>query len=217
MLIEVFADFACPWCYIGRRRLARACALRPDLPVRIVWQPFQLNPELPPEGVDRQLYLRAKFVDPDRVRSMQAALEESGCKEGIAFAFDRIRRVPNTLTAHRLMRFAARFEREDALAEQLFATYFEQGENISERDVLVVLAASVGLDPAQTADFLDSGAERETVASADELSRQGGISGVPYFVFDRRYALAGAQEPVAFIPLFDALATADAEMLVSPA
>ena len=217
MLIEVFADFACPWCFIGRRRLARACAMRPDLPVRIVWQPFQLNPELPPAGVDRQLYLRAKFVDPERVRSMQTALEESGRKEGIAFAFERIRRVPNTLAAHRLMRFAARRQKEDGLAERLFSAYFENGKDIGDRSVLVWAAEAVGLEPQEASVFLASDAEYQSVASADEVSRQGGISGVPYFVFDRRYALAGAQEPVAFLPLFDALASADADMLASPA
>jgi predicted DsbA family dithiol-disulfide isomerase len=217
MLIEVFADFACPWCFIGRRRLARACSLRPDLPVKIVWQPFQLNPELPVDGVDRQLYLRAKFAEPERMRSMQAALEESGRKEGIGFAFDRIRRVPNTLSAHRLMRFAARAQKEDQLAEGLFSAYFEQGENIGDREVLVACADAAGLDPAAARDFLASDAERDAVASADELSRQGGISGVPYFIFDRRYALAGAQEPAAFVPLFDALAAGEAEMLASPA
>lgn len=216
MLIEIFADFACPWCFIGRRRLARACAMRPDLPVRIVWQPFQLNPELPPSGVDRQLYLRAKFVDPERVRSMQAALQESGRKEGIGFAFERIRRVPNTLAAHRLMRFAAEFRKEDALAERLFSAYFEQGDDIGGLAVLAASAEAVGLDSAAAAKFLAGDGECESVSSADELSRQSGISGVPYFVFDRRYALAGAQEPVAFLPLFDALA-ADAEMLASPA
>ncbi len=191
--------------------------MRPDLPVHIVWQPFQLNPELPSGGVDRQLYLRAKFADPERIRSMQAALEESGRKEGIAFAFDRIRRVPNTLAAHRLMRFAGRFHKEDALAERLFSIYFELGEDIGDRTTLAAAAEAVGLDPSEASEFLASNAEYQSVASADELSRQGGVSGVPYFVFDRRYALAGAQEPIAFLPLFDALATADADMLASPA
>ena len=217
MLIEVFADFACPWCFIGRRRLARACALRPELPVQIVWQPFQLNPELPPDGVDRQLYLRAKFAEPDRVAAMQAALEESGRKEGIAFAFERIRRVPNTISAHRLMRFAGAARKEDALAEALFSAYFEEGRNIGDWEVLVACAEEAGLDADAVRRFLPSGAEHDAVAAADELSRQGGISGVPYFIFDRRYALAGAQEAAAFLPLFDALAAGDAEMLASPA
>jgi len=191
--------------------------MRPDLSARIVWQPFQLNPELPPGGVDRQLYLRAKFVDSERIRSIQAALEESGRKEGIAFAFDRIRRVPNTLAAHRLMRFAARAQKEDMLAARLFSIYFEHGEDIGDRATLAAAAGAVGLDASEASEFLASNAEYQSVASADELSRQGGISGVPYFVFDRRYALAGAQEPVAFLPLFDALAAADADMLTSPA
>jgi predicted DsbA family dithiol-disulfide isomerase len=215
MLIELFADFTCPWCFIGRRRLARACAQRPDLPIQIVWQPFQLNPELAPEGMDRAAYLRAKFSEPDRVRAMQGALEESGRKEGIRFAFDRIPRVPNTMDAHRLMRFATGSRREEQLAERLFSAHFELGEDIGSAEVLVECARSAGLDPTAAKDFLASGAERDAIAQMDELSRQGGIAGVPYFVFDRRYALAGAQEPAAFLPLFDALAADEPEMLAS--
>jgi len=217
MLIEIFADFTCPWCFIGRRRLARACAQRPDLQPQIVWQPFQLNPELPPEGMDRALYFRARFTEPGRIRSMQAALEESGRKEGIRFAFDRIRSVANTMAAHRLMRFAAPALKDDLLAEQFFSAYFERGENIGQTEVLVACASGAGLDPAAARGFLASGAERDTVASIDELSRQGGVAGVPYFIFDRRYALAGAQEPAAFLPLFDALSADAAEMLASRA
>src|SRR5581483_1251278 len=105
----------------------------------------------------------------------------------------------------------ARLQKEDMLAERLFSAYFERGDDIGDPGVLIAIASSVGLEPDQIAEFLASNAEHQGVVSADELSRQGGISGVPYFVFDRRYALAGAQEPVAFLPLFDALATADAD------
>ena len=121
MLIEVFSDFSCPWCFIGRRRFARALALRPQLRAEIVWQPFQLNPELPPEGVDRHLKLRASRVEAERLIPMENMLAESGVKEGIRFDFAAIDRVPNTLGAHRLMRFAAQARRDDALADGIFS------------------------------------------------------------------------------------------------
>jgi len=215
MLIEVFADFSCPWCFIGRRRLARAQTLRPHLPMEIVWQPFQLNPELPADGIDRRQYLPSKPGDLERYHAMERSLSESGSKEGIRFAFDRIGRVPNTLAAHRLMRFAARSGKEGALAERLFSAYFERGEDIGAIGNLVLCATQTGLPARAARDFLESGAEAEAVASSDELARQGGVAGVPYFIFDRRYALAGAQEPASFLPLFDALAAGAEELMLT--
>jgi predicted DsbA family dithiol-disulfide isomerase len=208
MLIEVFADFSCPWCFIGRRRLERARQLRPTLDIEVVWQPFQLNPELPAQGVDRAIYLRAKFGDRSRIWSMETALAESGEKEGIAFAFDRIRRTPNTLAAHRLSRFAAALGKQEVLADLLFSAYFENGLDIGDIETLIGCAAAAGLDGNETRILLESEDETDAVLSIDELGRQNGITGVPYFIFDRRYALAGAQEPAAFLPLFDAVTVA---------
>jgi len=217
MLIEVFADFSCPWCFIGRRRLARAQGMRPQLTFEIVWQPFQLNPDAPTAGISRRRRQDGLFQDADRMAAMERALEESGGKEGIRFAFSRINRIPNTASAHRLMRFAARSRHDEALAEQLFSAFFECGEDIGAIDTLLRCAEAVGLDPAAARQFLSSGDEAESVASIDQLARQGGIAGVPYFVIDRRYALAGAQEPAVFLPLFDASLVSSDEILASPA
>ena len=217
MLIEVFADFSCPWCFIGRRRLARALEMRPLLSMRTVWQPFQLNPEVPPEGIGRRQYSMGKLGDFDRLIAMEQMLTESGGKDGIRFKFDQIERVPNTMAAHRLMRFAARTQHDDALADRLFCGFFEQGQDIGNVGVLADCAASVGLDRAAALAFLLSREETDAVASIDALGHQSGIAGVPYFIFDRRYALAGAQEPVSFLPLFDALIATSDEMMASPA
>jgi predicted DsbA family dithiol-disulfide isomerase len=217
MLIEVFADFSCPWCFIGRRRLARALEMRPLLSMRTVWQPFQLNPEVPPEGIGRRQYSLGKLGDFDRLVAMEQMLTESSGKDGIRFKFDRIERIPNTMAAHRLMRFAARTQHDDALADRLFRGFFEQGEDIGNVSVLADCAASVGLDRPAALTFLLGREETEAVASTDALGHQSGIAGVPYFVFDRRYALAGAQEPVSFLPLFDALMATSDEMMASPA
>jgi predicted DsbA family dithiol-disulfide isomerase len=217
MLIEVFADFSCPWCFIGRRRLTRALALRPHLPLQIVWQPFQLNPELPACGVDRRHRNSHHTLDVDRLAAMERALVASGAKDGIAFAFDRILRIPNTMGAHRLMRFAARWGKEDALVDQLFGAYFERGQDIGSVDVLTRCAADAELSARDARAFLLSGEEAASVATTDALAHQGGINGVPYFVFARRYALAGAQEPAAFLPLLDALCVTADDMLASRA
>jgi predicted DsbA family dithiol-disulfide isomerase len=217
MLIEVFADFSCPWCFIGRRRLARAIELRPQLAIRTVWQPFQLNPEIPPEGVDRRHRLLGKPSDFDRLTAMERVLEESGSKDGIHFKFDRITRMPNTMAAHRLMRFAARSQKDAAMADRLFSGFFERGEDIGDFAVLTNLAVEIGLDAASTYAFLLSRDEAEAVASIDALGHQSGIAGVPYFIFDRRYSLAGAQEPMSFLPLFDALIATGDEIMASHA
>jgi predicted DsbA family dithiol-disulfide isomerase len=217
MLIEVFADFSCPWCFIGRRRLARALEMRPQLAMRTVWQPFQLNPEIPAEGIGRRQYSLGKLGDFDRLVAMEQMLSESGGKDGIRFKFDLIQRIPNTMAAHRLMRFAARTQHDELLADRLFSAFFEQGKDIGNLEVLADIAASVGMDRTAAVDFLAGRDEAETVASIDALGHQSGIAGVPYFIFDRRYALAGAQEPVSFLPLFDALIATSDEMMASPA
>src|ERR1700744_2641905 len=121
MLIEVFADFSSPWCFIGRRRLARALELRPQLSMRTVWQAFQLNPEIPAEGIGRRQYSLGKLGDFDRLVAMEQMLSESGGKDGIRFKFDLIDRIPNTMASHRLMRLGARHPHEDALAHWLFS------------------------------------------------------------------------------------------------
>jgi predicted DsbA family dithiol-disulfide isomerase len=217
MLIEVFADFSCPWCFIGRRRLARARELRPQLSISTVWQPFQLNPELPPEGIGRHMRPSGKSDNFDRLTAMERVLEESGAKDGIRFKFDRITRMPNTMSAHRLMRLAARSQQDDALADRLFSGFFERGEDIGNIATLTDIAADIGLDAASAYAFLLGREEAETVASIDALGHQSGIAGVPYFVFDRRYALAGAQEPMSFLPLFDALLATGDEIMASNA
>lgn len=204
MLVEIFADFVCPWCWIGRRRLEQALQLRRDLPFEIAWRPFRLNPELPAEGMDRAAYLEAKFGRGDRIQGMHASMQRLGAELGLEFHFDRIQRTPNTLTAHRLVRLADRQSRADALAERLYAAYFRDGLDIGQTETLVELAEAAGLDRGEAKRFLDSDEELQTVAAMDAVARQN-INGVPFFVFDRRYSLAGAQDPQAFLPVFDAL------------
>lgn len=203
MLIETFADLICPWCYIGKHRLARALAERPRVRPEMRWQPFQLNPDMPRGGMERDAYLSAKFGGPERARQIYAVVEETAERDGLPLYLDRIRRTPNTLDAHRSIRIAARFGLGDAMAEALFRVYFAEGLDIGDRDTLAATVASIGLDGAEMKALLASDAESTTVQSADKLARQLGLQAVPCYIFDRRYALSGAQEPSSFLPLLD--------------
>lgn len=201
LTIDVVSDVVCPWCYIGKRRLESALArLResdPDLPVTVRWHPFQLNPDLPREGIDRRQYLEVKFGGPDRAAQIYARVRAAGETVGIPFDFDAIARQPNTLAAHRLIAWAqARNEGDaEALVEAIFRAYFIEGRFVGDRDELLKLAASAGYDPDDARRFLESGELDEVVADADRRARDMGISGVPFFIFGGKTAVSGAHEP----------------------
>ncbi len=203
MHIDIVADVACPWCFIGKRRLERALAQRPDLLVTRSWRAFQLNPDMPAEGIPRALYLAAKFGSPRHAARGCAAIAAAGRGEGIDFAFDRIGRTPNTLRAHRLIRFAANEGRGDAVVEALFTAYFHDGLDIGNIDVLAASAGRAGLDYDASRLYLESEAGVDEVRAEDRRARRLGIHAVPCFVLERGYAISGAQEPEMFLPLFD--------------
>lgn len=203
MLLEIFSDLVCPWCYIGRHRLERALAGRPHVVVERRWQPFELNPDLPAVGMDRMAYLSAKFGGVERARQIHSVIEETAARDGLPIALDRIRRTPNTFDAHRLVRLAEHKGLADQLTARLFRAYFVEGADIGDHEVLAAAAAEVGLERDEATRHLAEGAEADTVRGAQAVARQLGIQAVPCFVFDRRYALSGAQEPVAFLPFLD--------------
>src|SRR5687767_7456998 len=150
LAIDVVSDVVCPWCFIGKRRLEAAIAAA-GVAVTIRWRPFQLDPTIPPEGKDRRQYLVAKFGSGDRIRQMQERIAELGQAEGLAFAFDRITLSPNTLDAHRLIRWAGEAGRQDAAVEALFRAYFIDGENLGDRATLARIAGAAGLDAERVA------------------------------------------------------------------
>jgi predicted DsbA family dithiol-disulfide isomerase len=203
MLIEIVSDVICPWCHIGRRRLRRALAMRPDLSPRILWRAFQLNPDMPAQGIDREAYVAAKFGGTQHADRIYEGVAKAGETEGISFHFERIRRTPNSVNAHRLARFAARSGRQDALIDALFNAYFEDGQDIGRVDILAEIAGSLGFDRNAALEFLLSGSERDAVLAEDRGARRLGINGVPCFIVDGKYALSGAQDPEFFLPLFD--------------
>lgn len=203
MHIDIFSDTICPWCFIGKRRLERALAERPQPGLTLRWRAFQLNPDMPAEGMERSDYLALKFGGAANARSVYAQVEAAGESEGIAFAFARMKRTPNTVDSHRLIRFADTKGRENEVVQALFDAYFLRAEDIGDRGVLVEAGRIAGLDPDEAHAFLTSGAEAEAVRAEDHAARQAGINGVPCFIFNQRHALAGAHPPEVLFQLFD--------------
>jgi predicted DsbA family dithiol-disulfide isomerase len=190
LLIEVASDVICPWCYIGKRRLDKALALlNGEVETRIEWLPFQLNPDMPASGVARAEYRRAKFGSVERGQQLDARVAQEGASEGIAFAFDRMQRTPNTVEAHRLIDLAQVQGRGEAVVNALFRAYFEEAQDIGDAVLLAQVAQQQGV-----ADW-PQGANAGRVAEHEEWVREQGISGVPTFIFDRRSGISGAYPP----------------------
>ncbi len=208
--IDFVSDTVCPWCYIGRRRLARALEAVPQVAIRITWRTFLLNPEMPQGGVDRQTYLRRKFGGADRAREIYRQVEAVGRSDGIPFDFDAMDRMPDSRPSHRLIRWAAIRGCDDDLIERLFRAFFLDGRDIGDTEVLAALVEDCGLDGSDARNLLDSGAGLQAVEAEDREVKQAGIQSVPCFSIDGRYVVAGAQPPEAFLPLLDLAETARA-------
>ncbi len=203
MELDIFSDTICPWCLIGKRRLERALAARPQPGLKIRWRAFQLNPDMPAGGMDRRLYLETKFGGPENAKSVYDRIREAGASEGIDFNFEGISHTPNTVDSHRLVRYAERHDKQDAVVEALFQAYFMDGRNIGEQDVLTEVAVSAGLEEAAVRSYLTSNEDADAIRAEDAQARNVGINGVPCFIFNGRHALPGAQSPEVFFQLFD--------------
>jgi predicted DsbA family dithiol-disulfide isomerase len=203
MQIDIISDVVCPWCFIGKRRLEKALTLRPGLEPQITWRPFQLNPDMPEEGMPRADYIASKFGDGSHSRRIHQTIAEAGATVGIDFAFERIKRSPNTRNAHRLVRFATRRGLGSAVVDRLFNGYFLEGRDVGDQAVLADIAAEAGIDREEARAFLASREERDEIVSEDRNVRRLGINAVPCFIFAGQYAVSGAQEPEFFLPVFD--------------
>lgn len=204
MHIDIFSDVICPWCFIGKRRLARALAAESDVAVTVRWRAFMLNPDMPPEGMDRQAYVALKFGGAAQARRVYENVLQAASQEGLTLALDRIPRTPSTVEAHRLIRWASGLGDADAVVEGLFRAYFQEGRDIGDRGVLATLAGESGLDAAAAAAMLAGNEGAAEVVAEDRSARRIGINGVPCFIFDGQYAVSGAQEPEVFAPIFAA-------------
>ncbi len=208
MPIDVVSDIVCPWCFIGKRRLEKALALRPEIAVEVNWRPYFLNPWVPREGMDRNKYLEAKFGSVDRYRSMAGRVQAAAEGEGLTYRLDKIARQPNTLDAHRLILWARNTNDPGRMKQRLMELYFAEGADLTDREVLVGAAVDCGMDGALVRDLLASDADVTRVEQEAEVARNAGIDGVPFFILGNVLAVSGAQDPAY---LADAIGRAAAE------
>lgn len=204
--IEIVHDLVCPWCFLGVRRLMRTLRRRPDLLFELTWRPFLLNPDMPRSGMSRPDYVNRKFGGEERARRLYTSITEIGRVEGMQFRFDRIRRTPSSVDAHRLVRWAARHDRASETAEALFSAHFTDGLDIGETEVLVTIAHALGLDELAFRGFLASDRETDAIHAENLRAHRLGINGVPCFIIAGRHAIAGAQEPEVIERLLDVAA-----------
>lgn len=214
--IEIYSDIVCPWCYIGKRRVeqalerirARYAATMP------VWRAFQLNPDLPAEGVARKDYVEQKFGGAQRAKDIYARVTGAGASVGIPFAFERIERQPNTINAHRLIRYAGAHDMQDAVVEALFRAFFLDVRDIGDMAALADVAVESGLNREAVQRYLQSTEGADEVRSEDASARQLGISGVPFFVFAGKYAVSGAQEAEVLVQAYEQAASEASDVSV---
>jgi predicted DsbA family dithiol-disulfide isomerase len=204
MQIDIVSDLTCPWSFIGKRWLEQACAMRPEIRPEIVWHAFQIYPEIPPEGVDRETFLVAKFGSLATGKRAYTVIIRAAAELGIGFDMDAIDRTPNTREAHRLVRYATARGKTDAAIEALFRAYFVEGRDIGDKPVLARIAGEIGLDASDAQAFLAGTAELDEVVADDDDARRASISAVPCFIFNRRHAVCGAYEPKILLPILDA-------------
>jgi predicted DsbA family dithiol-disulfide isomerase len=194
--IDVVSDVVCPWCYVGKRRLEEALKLwaaqHPDIEPVVRWHTFQLNPDMPAEGMSRKDYVQNKFGD--RAESVYGRVTGVGAEVGIAFAFDQIVRQPNTVVAHSLIAMAEPGEAQDRMVEALFKGYFLDGRDLTEASELLDIAVSAGMDRAEAERHLQDGVLHSQTIESDKVAREMGISGVPFFIFNQKMGVSGAHE-----------------------
>jgi len=214
--LDILSDPICPWCLIGKAQLERALEARPDHPFVIEWHPFQLNPDMPPEGADRRAYLEEKFGGKERAVQIYARIAEHAEAAGIEINFEGIKRTPNTLDAHRLIHWAgiegAGIEgAQSRVVSALMRGYFQEGRDIGDRDTLADIADSAGLDAAVIRKLLDSDADIQEIRDRDTAAREMGISAVPTFIVAGKHAVPGAQPTEVWLRVIDEIMAQDAD------
>lgn len=218
MQIDVISDIVCPWCFIGKRNLEAALAAwreqHPDDEApKVSWHPFQLNPDLPETGMPRAQYIADKFGGPDRAREIYTRVANAGARAGIEFNFDGIVRQPNTIDPHRLVHLAGEQGRQDEMVEALFRGYFLDQADLTNADTLADIAAGAGLDRGQVKGYLATDQDKPLIHNGDHRARTIGVQGVPFFIFNQKYAVSGAQPPEV---LLDVMQKIRAEVAAAP-
>ena len=202
---DILSDPICPWCYIGKANLVCSLLRYPDHPFNIEWHPFQLNPDMPPEGMDRRAYLEGKFGGKENAIKVYSQIADAAKAAGLPIDFAAIKRTPNTLDAHRLIHWAGLEGRQTAVVSSLFKAYFVEGQDIGDRDVLLSIASGCGMDAEMTARLLETDADRDDVRDRDSHARNHGVTGVPTFVVANQHVVPGAQPPELWDQVIDDL------------
>jgi predicted DsbA family dithiol-disulfide isomerase len=206
--IDVLADVVCPWCFVGKRRLERAIAMKPDIPVDLHWRPYYLNDWIPRGGISREQYLTTKFGSPEQYKGIAQSVAAAAAQEGLIYAPDKISSQPNTTDAHRLIHWAAEIGNAAAMEQRLMELYFAEGADLNNKSVLAQAAADVGLDPKEVRAALDSDKDVEEVTREAQSAKEAGIKGVPCFIFGGRFAVSGAQPPEYLAEVIERIAQA---------
>ncbi len=195
LTVDVISDVVCPWCFLGKKRLEKAIALRPDLAVEVRWHPYFLNDWVPREGIGRDEYLTKKFGSPERYKQIAGRVSAAAAEEGLTYAVDKMKRQPNTLDCHRLILWAQSSSKAPQMKQRLMDLYFTEGGDLSDREVLVKAAADVGMDANTVREMLASDADVDRVEVAANTAKEAGIDGVPTFIIGGVAAISGAQDP----------------------
>jgi predicted DsbA family dithiol-disulfide isomerase len=193
--LDIFSDPVCPWCYVGKANLDRALATHPDHPFQIQWHPFQLNPDMPPEGVAKHAYLEEKFGGKARVDAVHDRLREVAKAAGVDMNPDKPQRMPNTLDAHRLIHWAGIEGRQSPVVTALMRAYWVEGRDIGDPETLADIAAENGMDRDATLRLLQSDADADDIQARDRDARHKGVTAVPTFLIAQQYVVSGAQPP----------------------
>jgi predicted DsbA family dithiol-disulfide isomerase len=208
--IDVVSDVVCPWCFIGKHRLEKALALKPDIPVEVHWRPFFLNDWIPREGISREQYLTTKFGSPERYKGIAQRVTAAAAAEGLVYAADKVKRQPNTLDCHRLIRWAEGIGKAAEMKQKLMDLYFTQGADLTDRETLVKAAADVGLDANAVRAQLASDQDVAQIEQEAQSAKEAGIEGVPCFIFGGKFAVSGAQAPEDLAEALERMANAEA-------
>jgi len=208
--IDVVSDVVCPWCFIGKHRLEKALALKPDIAVEVHWRPFFLNDWIPREGISREQYLTTKFGSPERYKGIAQRVTAAAAAEGLVYAADKVKRQPNTLDCHRLIRWAEGIGKAAEMKQRLMDLYFTEGADLTNHAVLVQAAAEVGLEAEDVRAALASDQDVALIEQEAQSAKEAGIEGVPCFIFGGKFAVSGAQEPEYLAEAIERLANSEA-------
>ena len=203
--LDVFSDTICPWCYIGKKRLEKAINNHKDLEIKQTWRPFQLNPGMPPDGMDRQEYLISKFGSSDAAKTIYDNIYDEGLKEGINFNFDSIQTTPNSFNSHRLLALAYEKGTQENVLSNLFESYFLNGEDIGDPNILLDIAIKHQIDAENFKSYLSDQENIEPLANEEIQAKKMGISSIPTFIINKQIVVNGAQTSKNFELIFEKL------------